>query len=168
MKGKSVRLRRATIDDYDFCRMLYDDITYEILYCNRKAFSLPEIQENDGEEIEFEAHMLTMDWFIKCLTVWHHKVYIIELVNEKKVTRIGCFNIAKTGKGEPNRIRNWLMLEEYFDLKKEAMEALLCQSAMQGRKITVNISENDYAFDWLIENFGFKEDNTVLSSLSLN
>lgn len=167
MEKKTVRLRRATITDFDFCKQLHDDISYEILYENRKAFGLPEIKYDNEDEIEFDPPKLEKDFFEKCITKWRHKVYIIEYINKKEKTPIGCFNVAKSGKGEPNRIINWLMLNEYFCLKEEALKCLLKRKELTNTKITVNIMDNDCAFDWLVKNFGFREDNDVLSTLSL-
>lgn len=169
MKGKSVRLRRATIDDYDFCKQLYDDISYEILYGNRKAFGLPEIEndEEDDFEIDFEEPKLTKDWFEKAITIWRHKVYIIEIKKQRECISIGYFYIAKSGKGESNRIRSWRMLEEYFDWKEETLKCLLKRKELINKKITINILKTDCEFEWLVEKFGFGEDDSVLSTLSL-
>ena len=168
MGNEAVRLRRATMHDYDFCKILYDDIAYEILCNNRKAFGLPEIKDDNEEIIEFYDPKLTRDWFEKCLTVWRHKIYIIEFVFEEGVIPIGYFDLAKTGKGEPNRIRSWTMLPSYFDWKEEALKSLLSQKELVKKKITINVLKNDCEFNWLVENFGFREDKTVLSTLSLN
>ena len=93
MGNEAVRLRRATMHDYDFCKILYDDIAYEILCNNRKAFGLPEIKDDNEEIIEFYDPKLTRDWFEKCLTVWRHKIYIIEFVFEEGVIPIGYFDL---------------------------------------------------------------------------
>jgi hypothetical protein len=171
MGKKTVRLRRATIDDFGFCKMLYEDISNEILYGNNKAFGISEAvddKETEVVEIEFEAQKLLEDWYKKAITVWKHKIYIIEFVSQDEIIPIGYFQVAKTGKGEPNRIRSWSMIPDYFDLKEEALKTLLSRKELINKKVTINILDTDCAFNWLIEKFGFKEDDTVLSSLSLN
>ncbi len=168
MEKEAVRLRRATIYDYDFCKILWDNVYYEILYGNNKAFGIPEVKNDSTEVIEFDDLELTKEWFEKCLTVWRHKIYIIEFKFGKVVIPIGYFDLAKTGKGEPNRLRSWSMLPSFFDRKEEALRLLLNQKQLANKKITVNVLKNDCEFNWLVEKFGFREDDTVLSTLSLN
>ena len=60
------------------------------------------------------------------------------------------------------------MLPSFFDRKEEALRLLLNQKQLANKKITVNILKSDCEFNWLVEKFGFREDDTVLSTLSLN
>ena len=171
MGNEAVRLRRATMYDYDFCKILWDDISCEILYGNNKAFGLPEIEYDNKDEdlvLEFDEPQLTKEFFEKSLTVWRHKIYIIEFTFDKTVIPIGYFHLAKTGKGEPNRLQSWTMLPSYFDKKEEALRLLLSRKELVNKKVTVNIFKTDCEFNWLVEKFGFREDETVLSTLSLN
>ena len=59
------------------------------------------------------------------------------------------------------------MLEEYFDWKEETLKCLLKRKELINKKITINILKTDCEFEWLVEKFGFGEDDSVLSTLSL-
>ena len=169
MGEKAVRLRRATLEDFSFCKEMHDDIINEVLYGNFQAFlELPEIPELIKAEkkkedviIEFDEPDFTFELFEKQITKFHDKYYIIELVNfdKDKVKQIGSFRVEYMDRKEPNRINSWGMIPKFFTLKGVALKELLNQKELINKKITI-ISTENWLDNWLAQ-FGFEKKDSI-------
>ena len=174
MGDNAVRLRRAKLEDFDFCKRMTDDINNEVLYCNYSAFieipgiaqKIQEDEKKDPVEIDFYLPEFTIDWFEKEITKFKDKYYIIELVYSKnhEVKEIGFFKVSYMTRKEPNRINSWTMIPNYFGLKGEALKTLITQKELINKKLTI-VSIDKWLNDWLAQ-FGFIEENCFLRVMS--
>lgn len=174
MGDNAVRLRRATLEDFDFCKRMMDDIYNEVLYCNYYAFleipgiaqKIQEEKKKDPVNIDFYLPEFTREWFEKEITEFKDKYYIIELVNpeDHEMKDIGFFKVSYMTRKEPNRINYWTMIPDYFELKGEALRLLLAQKELINKKITI-VSIDEWLNDWLAQ-FGFIRENCFLRVMS--
>ena len=181
MEKTAVRLRRATIEDYDFWKGIFEDIDNEILYRNEKAFSPEEItdeylqvkKELDTERkeiIEFTLPETTEAIFESMINECRDKIYIIEVYNvsnNNKVKPVGYFQLDYVNKQEKNRICSWAMLPKYFKRKREAFELLLAQKELKGKEISIIARNCDCIKYWVVQ-FGFHEkDDDIIGRMFL-